>query len=166
MHGFGRTSREDARAPDPPDLRSFLGTTAGPTQDTQQGSDVEPDDWEDQCVALARAKQDWELEREALEREREALELEREQFRRERDAEIAQEKEMLREQFLKDLERSRMVLDHTKQDLNRQRECVKALQTQGEVEAALQRQERERLRQERETLVRRERDLADKEAAT
>uniref|UniRef100_A0ACB8GB32 Uncharacterized protein n=1 Tax=Sphaerodactylus townsendi TaxID=933632 RepID=A0ACB8GB32_9SAUR len=122
--------------------------------DSQRGSDLDPDNWEEQRAALARAKQDWELERETLEREREALELEREQFRRERNAEIAQEKELLREQFLKDLERSRMVLDHTKQDLERQRECVKALKTQGEVEAALQRQERERLRQERETLAR------------
>uniref|UniRef100_A0ACB8FGR0 Uncharacterized protein n=1 Tax=Sphaerodactylus townsendi TaxID=933632 RepID=A0ACB8FGR0_9SAUR len=126
------TFAEDPRTNKPPDEPlDETGTervTALPTGDVRQTPDPKQYLWE-QLEALEKTKRDWELEREALEKNREALELEREQ-----------ERETFENERLKF-----EGLEATRLELHRQRECLKALENQGEIEAAMQHRDRDRL---------------------
>uniref|UniRef100_A0ACB8EBR0 Uncharacterized protein n=1 Tax=Sphaerodactylus townsendi TaxID=933632 RepID=A0ACB8EBR0_9SAUR len=62
---------------------------------------------------------------------------EREQQCQEFEKELAREKEVLHQQFLRDLTVQDKVTEQSRLDLQRQRESLKALRTQGEVDSAM-----------------------------
>uniref|UniRef100_A0ACB8FC43 Uncharacterized protein n=1 Tax=Sphaerodactylus townsendi TaxID=933632 RepID=A0ACB8FC43_9SAUR len=147
---------EDTRGRHPPDLDELAGAAALPEGELAQPLEPEPPRWADHIEALEAAKRDWQLKREAL------LE-ERKQQHQEFEDELAREKEVLRQQFLRDLTVQDKVTEQSRLNLQRQRESLKALRTQGEVDSAMQQAERVRLQRERDALDRQRDILARRE---
>uniref|UniRef100_A0ACB8ER31 Uncharacterized protein n=1 Tax=Sphaerodactylus townsendi TaxID=933632 RepID=A0ACB8ER31_9SAUR len=171
-----------AQGRDPSDQHEPGGATTLSTADERRPpvSDL----WE-QLEALERTKCDWEQEREALESWRGALELERETgggkpskmsgllprnwkansgVGRPWKPEIITGEKVFLKSNSSETSLPGTMSWSTFQLQAPWRGCLKALESQGEIEAALQRRERDKLQCDREALTGRERELAAREA--